>query len=518
MALQILSPPVVNVGDTIADRPVSPANMSLFWNRASNGISFYDGSAWNSGGPIGSFNVVDYGANGSGNPADATANTTAIQAAINAIPSSGGELYFPSGHYYVNGELILKSNVRVQGTQTNAVLIEQTIDNNRVFVATDVLHVTIQNLQIKGTGLGTGIGIHFVRSARTSNYLALRDLEITNFGSDGIRWDEVIVSTIQNVVVNTVGGHGFNVLSTVSVSTSLTFISTYALACNQAGYNLNACTYVGLHGCASDSNGIGYLITGSSGVTLNACGAESCRNVNGTYNAIGFKISASTDVTLNSCYQVLNQNISYWITSNSSRVLLNVCREVSQGGGAVNAIQVDAGCSRVSILHKDFLSPLSLSAKTTNFPASEVVAIKTANQFVTNSTALVNDNTLFVTVDANSVYDVELFLVYNASTTGNIQCAFNGPAGATLSWTIDGVVLAAGATSGSILRADAAIGDAGAQAITGSGSLMMAKIKGTLTVAATAGTLQFRWAQNTADNVVSTSVRTDSFLRIRQIG
>ena len=47
--------------------------------------------------PPGSYNVKDYGARGDG----VTNDTSTIQAAINALPSAGGVLYFPAGTYIV---------------------------------------------------------------------------------------------------------------------------------------------------------------------------------------------------------------------------------------------------------------------------------------------------------------------------------------------------------------------------------------------------------------------------------
>lgn len=47
------------------------------------------------------FNVKDYGAKGDGVADD----TTAIQSAINALPASGGTVFFPAGTYIINGNI-----------------------------------------------------------------------------------------------------------------------------------------------------------------------------------------------------------------------------------------------------------------------------------------------------------------------------------------------------------------------------------------------------------------------------
>lgn len=462
------------------------------------------------------YSVVDYGAKPDGTSGDAAANTAAIQAAVDAIPSTGGVLYFPAGHYYVNDVVTLKNYLYVLGAQAQATTIEQVNTAAGFFQATDALHITMERMTLRSGTTGTATAaIHFIRSTRTSNYITLRDLEIINFSGDGIRFDDTIVTTLENVIVNTVKGHGFNVLSTTTVSTSVSFIGTYAVSCDQAGYNLKNCTYISLHGTASDLNGIGYLVDSSSGVTFNSCGVESCRNVNGTYNAVGYKITGSTSVVVNCGYSFDNTNIAFYVTGNSSRIAFLECREVGPNASAVNSFKVDSGSSRVSIMGKNFSTATSLSVGTTNFPLSYTTLTKTADQFVTNSTTLVNDNTLFATVDANSTYLVEANIKYNASTTGNIKIGWTGPSGATLEWTINGVDIAAAATSGSINRLSGAIGTVLTAA--GAGSNMWLLIRGTLVVGATAGTLQLQFAQNALDAGVSTSIRATSTLTVKQV-
>ena len=66
-------------------------------------------------------NVKDYGAVGNGSTADATA----IQAAINAVPAAGGTVYFPAGTYIIPktiGLLCSKSNVRFLGESSGSIL------------------------------------------------------------------------------------------------------------------------------------------------------------------------------------------------------------------------------------------------------------------------------------------------------------------------------------------------------------------------------------------------------------
>lgn len=79
-----------------------------------NDIDFRGYSATNVGGGLNgrAFDVKSYGAIGDGS----TDDTTAIQAALAAIPSTGGVLYFPAGIYkYTGSTLTLGKQVTVEG-------------------------------------------------------------------------------------------------------------------------------------------------------------------------------------------------------------------------------------------------------------------------------------------------------------------------------------------------------------------------------------------------------------------
>lgn len=141
---------------------------------------------------------------------------------------------------------------------------------------------------------------------------------------------------------------------------------------------------------------------------------------------------------------------------------------------------------------------------------------KTTAQTVTNSTALVDDTQLAAEVDANSVYVVTLVLMVDGPTAGDIRVSWSTPAGAL---------------TGSRLVVGAAVGTSSADATqvratrhnwpteVGYGvETLDARIseRCVLTTGATAGTLQLRWAQQTA-NATPTRVITGSYMTIRKV-
>lgn len=133
-------------------------------------------------------------------------------------------------------------------------------------------------------------------------------------------------------------------------------------------------------------------------------------------------------------------------------------------------------------------------------------AYKAADETINNVGAVQNDNDLALAVDANGVYSLYLYVVYSSGTTPDFLCDFSAPSGTTfeasffnyqpgtVAWAATGAL---GAVSG----------------LAGTGANVPLIIRATVFVAATAGTLQWRWAQNTA-NASDTIVRKGSRLTL----
>lgn len=95
-------------------------------------------------------------------------------------------------------------------------------------------------------------------------------------------------------------------------------------------------------------------------------------------------------------------------------------------------------------------------------------------------------------------------LFYSSSTTADIKFAFLLPAGATVLWTGNGVVVGGtgtgDATFSTIAASDATLSYGG----NGVGAILACHIQGTYVAGGTAGNLQLRAAQNTVDATQST--------------
>lgn len=156
-----------------------------------------------------------------------------------------------------------------------------------------------------------------------------------------------------------------------------------------------------------------------------------------------------------------------------------------------------------------------LSAATLSTLITEVRPLrarKTAIQTVNNSAVLQNDNTLFLAVEASTVYHMESRIIHNSGTTPDFKAGWTYPTGLTMHYNRLGVGLAGGGNVHLLFSSieTTSILDDGFAA---DRSFMM---WGEVTVSTTAGTLQFQWAQNTA-NASDTSVLAGSYLKLTKV-
>ena len=143
-------------------------------------------------------------------------------------------------------------------------------------------------------------------------------------------------------------------------------------------------------------------------------------------------------------------------------------------------------------------------------------AWKTANESVTSSATLQNDNDLYLTVAANAYYDFACMLAYSGGTIGSsdLKWAWSVPSGTTMAYAIDGVQTS-GTSNGTpgFLRGVSG-GSAGTN---GSGNALSLNMEGTLYTGSASGSVQLEWAQNTS-NGTATIVQSGSRLRLRRMG
>lgn len=145
-------------------------------------------------------------------------------------------------------------------------------------------------------------------------------------------------------------------------------------------------------------------------------------------------------------------------------------------------------------------------------------ARKSSDTTRSNTTTTTADPALQVTVQANAVYKIDAYVIYNSSTVADFAMEFATPAGATGSWSAVGWGRGAGAGVGidgyTVRMNDNAITQE--RTYGGDGTDILLHVKGLLVTAGTAGTLSINWAQEVAE-VSNTIVRTDSHLYLERM-
>lgn len=146
-----------------------------------------------------------------------------------------------------------------------------------------------------------------------------------------------------------------------------------------------------------------------------------------------------------------------------------------------------------------------------------VYARLTADRTATSSTTLTAATGLVVALEADTRYALTGYLAYTAGATGDLKVALAAPTGTTGHWTLYAQDTAATAGSGSIVAKRATSFGTGttqsAAGEDGAGGHMACLPRGFINTAASAGSLQVHFAQNTS-SATSTILRAGSWLRV----
>ncbi|MDX2697018.1 hypothetical protein [Streptomyces ipomoeae] len=146
---------------------------------------------------------------------------------------------------------------------------------------------------------------------------------------------------------------------------------------------------------------------------------------------------------------------------------------------------------------------------------------KTADESVTSSTTLQNDNELVLAVSASATYFFRVWLMATDATdaNGDIKFAFTFPTGAVCHFSGKGphTLLASGAFGdGEYIARNTATSGSTVASYGLTTSVIGIELTGLLIVSGTAGNLQLQWAQNTSD-ANATTVQAGSFMTLERI-
>ncbi|GAA0705427.1 hypothetical protein GCM10010193_70630 [Kitasatospora atroaurantiaca] len=237
-----------------------------------------------------------------------------------------------------------------------------------------------------------------------------------------------------------------------------------------------------------------------------------------------FRLPSTTDVSLSSTGHAFQIGPSSGL---NVRMDNNEIQAVNNGAASILLLQADSGPAS---FFGNAASPTTYTLTvngnlTVNGVGQVLFARKTADESVTSSTTLQDDNHLTVAVAANAVYEFELMLMAqtaNSDVAGDIKVGFTFPSAATLHFTGTGPNNAdlSGATSsnsnGEWIARNGATSGSTTIPYGMSGIAIGVLLKGLLITGANAGNLQLQWAQNASDPDALTML-TGSWMRADRV-
>jgi len=143
------------------------------------------------------------------------------------------------------------------------------------------------------------------------------------------------------------------------------------------------------------------------------------------------------------------------------------------------------------------------------------VIVKSADETVTSSTSLQDDNHLTLSIAANETWSFDLTLFQTGATSGDLKLALAIPSGAAITWGYVGWLTSGVAPATAAFNAG---GDANVAALGsfGASTFDIVQIYGVCANSTNAGSLTLRWAQNSSDGT-ATTIRARSFLRAQKV-
>lgn len=148
-----------------------------------------------------------------------------------------------------------------------------------------------------------------------------------------------------------------------------------------------------------------------------------------------------------------------------------------------------------------------------SFPTSNtgsLAVIKTADQSVSNSAALVNDTHLTFAIGPNETWVADYVLSATFSAAGQIKAAVTGPSGSTVLAVADMI------PNGILPAFGTAAGAAGIALVAALSTAGVVRVRATVVNGSTAGSVTLQFAQNTSD-ATATTLKQNSSVIARKI-
>jgi len=289
--------------------------------------------------------VRDYGAKGNGT----TDDTAAIQAAINALPATGGTVYFPAGTYLISSSLIVdKHNVSLIGLGSFGeaqITIASTADPSYALIVGNTRNVDyalisgltfIGKTSVSSTGGGIlfrsytgsiknvsvsyfgGIGIHITSYSGSTYQTYLEDVFLLQNGMNTTATDNLVIdASMSDCEYHRVISAGDSSKSTTNngfnnAGTSQKFVDCHAFFCKSNGFLQSGGGQTQIIGGEYEANandGIA-ILTGDNNIVSNIL-------ANGNGNVDVALVSCNYSQIIGcTCFSAANRNIYVNVCNN----------------------------------------------------------------------------------------------------------------------------------------------------------------------------------------------------------
>ncbi len=246
-----------------------------------------------------SVDVRTYGAVGNGVADD----TTAIESAITSLGAIGGKIIFPKGTYKITSQIGVSStnNIVFEGVGSGSIL-SPIGSTGFVFLFTDCNNILFKNISFLGEGIGSGNsigGVKFLKSANTEvRGVTFENVYFDDFSSTGIVIQTPQECTLVDVRMDSINQYGIRMYGGGS---ACTLESCLVKTCNQAGFQIDDCSYLSISNSEANDCGIGFNFLNAKGSSCLNCGSIAAANKGAGYTGIGFQSNGSA-IGLISCY------------------------------------------------------------------------------------------------------------------------------------------------------------------------------------------------------------------------
>lgn len=287
-------------------------------------------------------------------------------------------------------------------------------------------------------------------------------------------------------------------------------------------------------GLVINTSGVPSIYAGSAcgagqfATALDASGATTCSTPSGAGDVVGPSSAVATEFVLfdGTSGKLIKRATGtglaraasgvYSVAELSGDATTSGSNVVTLATSGVSAATYGSATARPVITFDAKGRATTATTTTLNVPVS---VVKSADESVTSSTVLQDDDELLVAVVANAVYMVEATVFVTGATAGDVKVTFALPASATGVIGLAGQILA-GASSDDWHRMNTVIDfvtpDFMNFGVISTTQPQPVTVAGSIFTGASAGTLQMQWAQN-ASSGTATVVKKGSWLRVTRV-